>query len=67
MHYGEKLPLVVWVSDPPFVWNDERAALMRNRRAACAIIRRAPDETFWAAVRAIPWIDTSRLSVRNGS
>jgi len=67
MHYGEKLPLVVWVSDPPFVWNDERAALMRNRRAACAIMRRAPDEAFWAAVRAIPWIDTSRVSVRNGS
>ncbi len=65
MRYGEKLPLVVWVSDPPFVWNDERGALMRNRGVACAIMRHAPDEAFWAAVRAIPWIDMSRVSVKD--
>ena len=64
MRYGEKLPLVVWVSDPPFVWNDERGAMMRKRRVACAIMRRAPDDAFWEAVRAIPWIDMNRVSVR---
>jgi hypothetical protein len=63
MRYGEKLPLVVWVSDPPFVWNDARGALMRNRRVACAIMRRAPDAAFWAAATAIPWIDTGRIYV----
>jgi len=65
MRYGEKLPLVVWVSDPPFVWNDERGAMMRKRRVACAIMRRAPDDAFWAAVRAIPWIDMNHVSVRD--
>ncbi len=64
MHYGERLPLVVWVADPPFVWNDRRGALMRNQRVACAIMRRAPDDAFWDAVRAIPWIDMDRVSVK---
>jgi hypothetical protein len=63
MHYGEKLPLVVWVS--PFAWNDERGAMMRNRRVACAIMRRAPDDAFWAAMRAIPWIDMGQVSVKD--
>lgn len=65
MHYGERLPLVVWVADPPYVWNAKRGALMRGERVACAIMRRAPDDAFWAAMRAIPWIDSSRMSVRN--
>ena len=67
MHYGERLPLFVWVADPPFVWNAERAALMRKQRVACAIMRRAPDDAFWAAVRAIPWIDTSRVSLKDSN
>jgi len=64
MHYGERLPLVVWVADPPYVWNAKRGALMRGERVAYAIMRRAPDDAFWAAMRAIPWIDGSRMSVR---
>lgn len=64
MHYGEKLPLVVWVADPPFVWNAERGALMRGKRVACAIMRHAPDAAFLEAARATPWIDTTRVSVR---
>ena len=63
MHYGEKLPLVVWVADPPFVWNADRAALMRKERVACAIMRRAPDDAFRAAISKIPWIDSSRITV----
>jgi len=65
MHYGEKLPLVVWVSS--FEWNDERAAMMRNRPVACAIMRRAPDDAFWAAAQAIPWIDMSQVSVKDSN
>ena len=63
MRYGETLALVVWVADPPFVWNDARGAMMRNRRVACAIMRRAPDAAFWAAATAIPWIDIRRVYV----
>jgi hypothetical protein len=62
MHYGEKLPLVVWVADPPFVWNAERSALMRKERVACAIMRHAPDDAFRAAISNIPWIDSSRIT-----
>src|SRR5581483_491259 len=46
MHYGEKLPLIVWVADPLYVWNDKLGALMRGKRVACAIIRSAPDAAF---------------------
>ena len=63
MHYGEKLPLVVWVADPPFVWSADRAALMRKERVACAIMRRAPDDAFRAAISNTPWIDSSRITV----
>ncbi|HJT17524.1 MAG TPA: hypothetical protein VJ853_09060, partial [Thermoanaerobaculia bacterium] len=63
MHYGEKLPLVIWVADPPFVWNDKLGALMRDKRRACAIMRSAPDAAFLNAVRAVPWIDSSQISV----
>jgi len=63
MHYGEKLPLVLWVS--PFEWDDERGAMMLRRRVACAIMRHAPDDAFWAAVRAIPWIDRTQVSVKD--
>ena len=67
MHYGERLPLIVWVADPPFVWNDRLGSLMRKQRVACAIMRRAPDDAFWAAVRAIPWIDTQHVSVKDSN
>jgi hypothetical protein len=64
MHYGEHLPLVVWVANPPYVWNAERGALMREKRVACAIMRSAPDDAFWTAMRATPWIDSNQMSVR---
>lgn len=64
VRYGEKLPLVVWVADPPFVWNESRGALMRDKRVACAIMRHAPDAAFLDAVRAVPWIDGSQIAVR---
>lgn len=64
MRYGEKLPLIVWVANPPFVWNDARGALMRDKPVACAIMRHAPDTAFLDAVRAVPWIDSSQIAVR---
>lgn len=63
LRYGERLPLVVWVSDEMFGWDDARGALMRNARVACAVVTAAPDEGFWKAVGAIPWIDSEKTYV----
>lgn len=65
IRYGEKLPLVVWIA-PAFEWNDARASLMRNARLACAVVRSDPDEAFWTAVAAMPWIDSTRIYVVGG-
>ena len=66
MKYGEKVPLVVWIADPPYRWDDDRATLMRNKRVACAIMPRTPDDAFWAAVDATPWIDAQHVYVIGG-
>jgi len=66
IRYTEKIPLVVWIANPPFVWDDARGTLMRNKRVACAIMPRAPDDAFWAAVDATPWIDAQRIYVFGG-
>lgn len=66
LHYGEKLPLVVWIADR-FTWGETRAALMRNARVASIVITRAPDEAFWTTVRATAWLDASRIYIVNGS
>ena len=66
IRYTEKIPLVVWIANPPFEWDDERGTLMRNKRVACAIMPRAPDDAFWAAVDATPWIDARRIYVLGG-
>lgn len=63
MHYGERLPLVVWIADRPFVWDDARGKLIRDARVACVIVRRAPDAEFRTAVNAVPWIDGKRVFV----
>ena len=63
LHYGERIPLVVWIADPPYVWNDALARLLRGARLACAIVRQAPDSAFWPAAEAIPWIDSGRIFV----
>ena len=66
IRYGEKLPLVVWIANPPYRWDDDRGALMRTKRVACAIMPRTPDDAFWAAVDATPWIDGQRVYVIGG-
>lgn len=66
IRYGERIPLVVWISDPPYAWNDARGMLLRHARVACAIMRSAPDVTFWSAVGALPWIDGSQTYLVGG-
>jgi hypothetical protein len=60
LRYGERLPLVIWMSDRVYSWNDARAALIRGNRIACAVVTKEPDAAFWQAAKAIPWIDVSR-------
>ena len=66
MRYGEKIPLVVWIANPPYRWDDDRGTLMRNKRVACAIMPRTPDDAFWAAVDATPWIDAQNVYIIGG-
>jgi hypothetical protein len=67
MHYGERLPLVVWIAPRLFDWSDARGALLQRDRVACAIVTKQPDEAFWNAVRAVPWIDASKPLVQSGT
>jgi hypothetical protein len=62
LRYGERLPLVVWITETPFEWNDARGALMRNARLACAIVRQ-PSDAFWTVARALAWIDMEKVYV----
>ncbi|MDQ6802144.1 MAG: hypothetical protein M3041_15070 [Acidobacteriota bacterium] len=66
IRYGEKIQLVVWIANPPYQWDDDRGTLMRTKRVACAIMPRAPDDAFWAAVDATPWIDAQHVYVIGG-
>jgi hypothetical protein len=65
IEYNEKLPLVIWIDDDPFAWNDARADLMRNARVAVIVTRRLSD-AIWAAGEGTPWIDATRTFVVNG-
>lgn len=64
IHYGERLPLVVWIAPRLFDWSDARGALLERDRVALAIVTRQPDEAFWTAVRAVPWIDAQNPVLR---
>ena len=66
LHYDERVPAVVWVSDG-FGWSEPRAALMRDARVASIVITRPPDADFWKTLRATAWLDASRLYVVNGT
>lgn len=61
LHYNERLPLIVWITDERNAWDDARGALLQSVRAACVVTTRAPDDAFRAAAKAIPWIDTTRV------
>ena len=67
LRYGEKLPLVVWMTKERFAWNDARAALQQNARVAVAIVTTEPDASFWSAAKAVPWLDLSRTYLVSAS
>ena len=61
IRYGEKLPVVLWLSPDPLRWNDARAELIRNARVAVVV-----------ASRPVPfepreWLDLGRVFVVRGS
>jgi len=65
MHYGEKLPLVVWRTNDHNRWSDARAQLFREAHVAIAIVEHDPDAKFWDDMRLHPWIDLTRVFVVN--
>ena len=67
MHYGEKLPLVVWRTNDRNRWSDARAKLFQNAHIALAIVEHDPDAAFWDDMRLHPWIDLTRVYVVNAS
>src|SRR5439155_21993596 len=60
--YGDRAPLVVWIGDPAS-WSDGRAALLQTGRVACAVIPKAPDAAFWAAVAELRNLDLTQVWV----
>jgi hypothetical protein len=63
LHYNERLPLVVWRTSELYQWDDARGRLQQAVRVAVAVIDHDPDDKFWAAIRAIPWVDGNRIWV----
>lgn len=63
LHYNERLPLVVWRTSEPYEWDDARGRLEQASRVAVAVLARDPDDKFWSAIKAIPWVDSSRIWV----
>ncbi len=63
VRYGEKLPLVVWIDDEPFAWNDARAELIRTARVACVVTGRTPSDALWRVARETAWVDASRVFI----
>lgn len=62
IHYGEKLPLVIWRADD-FSWSDARAALLTNARVAVVVTERDPDAELWRVVESTTWLDATRVFV----
>ena len=65
IRYGERLPLVVWLTGNRNAWSDARGALQRQARIACAVAARL-DDALWTALTDLPWVDKSRVFVVNG-
>jgi hypothetical protein len=63
IRYGDRIPLLVWITDVPFAWNDALGDLNQKARVASAIMTAAPSEAFWSAASALPWIDMTRVYV----
>jgi hypothetical protein len=67
MRYGEKVPLVVWITEAPFGWSDALGNLNQKARVASAIMTAPPSEAFWSAASAVQWIDMTRVYVVGGA
>jgi hypothetical protein len=65
MRYGERLPLVIWLTENRNAWSDARGALQRRARIGCAAAS-ALDDALWTALTDLPWVDKSRIYVVNG-
>jgi hypothetical protein len=64
LKYGERVPLVIWLSDgDPNRWDDARGALMTRARAGSLILRSLPDAAALEQIRATSWIDSARMFV----
>jgi hypothetical protein len=63
LRYNERLPLVVWRASDLHEWDDARGRLQQSSRVAVAVIDRDPDEKFWGAIAAIPWVEKTRVWV----
>ncbi|HEY2324176.1 MAG TPA: hypothetical protein VGJ82_15060 [Thermoanaerobaculia bacterium] len=63
LHYNERLPLVVWRTSEIYQWDDARGRLQQSSRVAVAVLDHDPDEKFWSAIQAIPWVDSARIWV----
>jgi hypothetical protein len=67
IRYGERVPLVVWITEVPFGWSDALGDLNQKARVASAIMTAAPSEAFWHAASALPWIDRQQVYVVGGA
>ncbi|HEV7921702.1 MAG TPA: hypothetical protein VGR02_13010 [Thermoanaerobaculia bacterium] len=65
LRYGERLPLVVWLTGNRNAWSDARGSLQRQRRIGCAVASKL-DDALLTALTDLPWVDKSRLFVVNG-
>ena len=61
LRYGERLPVVVWLTGR-FEWSDARAALMCEARVA-VIVARTLDDSLWRTIRQTPWLDPNHAYV----
>jgi len=65
IRYGEKRPLVVWVTEEsPVAWNAVRSALHRELNAGIIVLSTPARElgaSFWTAVFEKPWVDPNAV------
>lgn len=67
IRYGEKRPVVVWITDEsPVAWSAVRADIQRELNAGIIVLSTPASElgsSFWSAVLDKPWIDPSAVFV----
>lgn len=61
LRYEEKVPVVVWIDDDLYAWNDARAALMKSARVAMVVAKKADVEL------KEPWMDPTRRFIVGAS